>query len=498
MTEPIFDLQLAIEQGLDEAQKFIDKLRKGKPRDIGDVRLLDALLRQIPEDPLPDRPIGAVPLQGLGLGVVQAGSRGASDPSVISSRETTTRPSEVRVIGSDKQDAWNNVQLIAKKAGATFPELVAAQWALESAFGKSLSGRNNYFGIKSASGGTSKATQEEVNGPMITISANFKDFDSLEDCIDELVGQWYKDFGNYKGVNRQPTREAAARDLKEQGYATDSGYPTKLIELMNQYTKNASDAISCPPVLPGEGGAAASSQSVNIAVVAGDRIELQLNDGIVDRSPDLKQEVVLLQRLLVDWHYLSATKVDGEFFQATDEAVRAFQKDHGLEVDGGVGEFTWAALLKRDPSEVKVRKLIHTGGGQAQTNGANRIFKAALELENFDTHGGPGAGKNACLWMVNMVLEKAGVKPPWSLNEVSVPAARKALADQSYRPVVQQLGAIAIMTDHHPTAPFPHIGVCVDKGLILSNSSSRSRFAWKDIPAGYKKIYGGDILYFLL
>jgi peptidoglycan hydrolase-like protein with peptidoglycan-binding domain len=498
MTEPNFDLDFAIEQGLDEAQKFLDKLRKDKAKDIGDVRLLDALLRQIPVDPLPDRPIGAVPLQGLGLGIVQPGSRGSSDRSVISSNETTSRPSEARVVASEKQEAWNNVQALATKAGAKYPELVAAQWALESNFGKSLSGRNNFFGLKSTSGGTSKATQEEVNGQMITIDANFKDFDSLEDCVGELVHQWYKDFKDFKGVNRQPTREAAAKDLKVQGFATDSSYPAKLIGLMNQYAKDASDTVLRPSVLPEEGNAPASSQSFNVAAVTGDRIELQLNDGVTDRSPELKQEVVLLQRLLVDWHYLSATKVDGEFGQTTDKAVRDFQKDHGLEVDGGVGEFTWAALLKRDPSEVKVRKLIHTGGGQAQTNGANRIFKAAIELENSSTRGGPDGGVNACLWIVNKVLEKADVKPPWSLNEVSVPKARKALSDRKYRPVVQQLGAIAIMTDHHPTDPFPHIGICVDKGLILSNSSSKGRFAWKDIPAGYKKFYGGDVLYFLL
>jgi uncharacterized protein YcbK (DUF882 family) len=76
-----FDMDLAIEQGCDKAQKFIDQLRKNKQKDMSDVRLLDAFLRQIPIPPLPDRPKGAMPLKGLGLGVVQQPVRTPTNPS---------------------------------------------------------------------------------------------------------------------------------------------------------------------------------------------------------------------------------------------------------------------------------------------------------------------------------------------------------------------------------------------------------------------------------
>jgi hypothetical protein len=37
--------------------------------------------------------------------------------------------------------------------------------------------------------------------------------------------------------------------------------------------------------------------------------------------------------------------VDGQFGARTDTAVRAFQREKGLAVDGLVGEFTWSALI---------------------------------------------------------------------------------------------------------------------------------------------------------
>ena len=50
-----------------------------------------------------------------------------------------------------------------------------------------------------------------------------------------------------------------------------------------------------------------------------------------------------LQRLLRDFGY-SPGAVDGDFGSKTEKAVKAFQTDFGLEVDGIAGSQTWAAL----------------------------------------------------------------------------------------------------------------------------------------------------------
>ena len=59
------------------------------------------------------------------------------------------------------------------------------------------------------------------------------------------------------------------------------------------------------------------------------------------------KSVKALQILLIGYGYSCGTSgVDGDFGKATDYAVRRFQKDKGLSVDGLVGQKTWSALLK--------------------------------------------------------------------------------------------------------------------------------------------------------
>jgi hypothetical protein len=133
-------------------------------------------------------------------------------------------------------NSWEGVTAAATAAGAKYPELVAAQWALESGWGTSTSGRNNYFGIKGK--GTTRKTTEFVNGARVHIDAEFQDFADLGACVSYLVTRWHKDFKSYKGVNSAANRELAAKELVRQGYATDPSYAEKLIKLMNQSKPN--------------------------------------------------------------------------------------------------------------------------------------------------------------------------------------------------------------------------------------------------------------------
>ena len=136
-------------------------------------------------------------------------------------------------MSAEQRAFWAQCQRLGLKFGAKFPDLVAAQCCLESGFGKHFSGKNNILGLKGS--GSNVATQEFYDGQWVTIKAGFIDFPSIDACIDYLVTRWYKDWRRFKGVNNAPNRYAAARMLKDQGYATDPDYPIKLSKLMKQW-----------------------------------------------------------------------------------------------------------------------------------------------------------------------------------------------------------------------------------------------------------------------
>lgn len=134
--------------------------------------------------------------------------------------------------------SWGIIATLASKAGSKYPELTAAQWALESEWGKYPSGKNNFFGLKGD--GTKTKTTEVIDGKEVTIDAEFLDFDTPDACVEYLVSRWYKDYTyngtSYKGVNNAPDRTQAAKMLVTEGYCTDPNYAMKLINLMNKNT----------------------------------------------------------------------------------------------------------------------------------------------------------------------------------------------------------------------------------------------------------------------
>ncbi len=108
---------------------------------------------------------------------------------------------------------------------------------------------------------------------------------------------------------------------------------------------------------------------------------LMLNDGIT--FTQLKDEVKELQQLLKQFDLLDdngeSSAVDGLFGGKTEEAVRQFQGQRTLEVDGLVGRLTWAALLNVNSSEIELlsRPGI-TFGGQFNTTYPTRQFQNEL------------------------------------------------------------------------------------------------------------------------
>lgn len=203
------------------------------------------------------------------------------DKTSPDSSSTPAGPAGPPVTGS-KAEKWKKFKEMGSKAGAKWPQLVAAQFALESAWGTALSAQHNYFGIKAAAGESSQThkTQEVYGGKTVTINAGFKNFASAQDSVNHLVNQWYKDFKGYKGVNRASSADAAASMLKAEGYATDPNYPPKLQGLMKS---NASLATGGPvPIQTGAIAVPASTPAPGKQRLGKDQLlglSQQVNDG---------------------------------------------------------------------------------------------------------------------------------------------------------------------------------------------------------------------------
>ena len=157
-------------------------------------------------------------------------------------------------------NSWAGIAAAAKRSGARYPELVAAQWQLESHGGTAMAARNNPFGIKGQ--GTVSRTSEVVGGKTIEIDAEFQDFSDLAEAVDYLVSRWHRDWTDgrgrhYRGCNGCATREEAALHLSREGYATDPAYSKKLIALMREHAPIAQ-------VVPVEGFTPQSSFDLRI------------------------------------------------------------------------------------------------------------------------------------------------------------------------------------------------------------------------------------------
>ena len=133
---------------------------------------------------------------------------------------------------------------LAKEIGIKFPEVVAAQFGLESAHGEKESGKNNYLGIKAtqqeiADGkATLRKTKEIINGKEVLVDAYFKNFDSIRDMLLQYKKEWNDDFLDRKGTINVNTAEEAVQRLKDNKYATDPDYVKKVISVIKSAKTN--------------------------------------------------------------------------------------------------------------------------------------------------------------------------------------------------------------------------------------------------------------------
>lgn len=203
---------------------------------------------------------------------------------------------------------------------------IIAQATVESFKGTTLSQLaklyNNYFGMKAGSSWKGKAvnlaTKEEINGSLVGIKSYFRVYDSMVEGV-----RGYFDFINtkrYENLKTATTPRQYLELIKADGYATSSSYVQTNLNRIELYGLTKYD--------PGQQitGNPYPTPTTN------------LKSG--SRGDSVKWLQYALKRLGF------SLSVDGIFGPKTDEAVRAFQAERGLVVDGIVGKLTRAELIR--------------------------------------------------------------------------------------------------------------------------------------------------------
>ena len=147
-----------------------------------------------------------------------SGAYGGMNARLISPRGTSPIGNgsiPVGTIGSGRGLAgYQQVYNAAKAAGDPFPEVTAGQWALESNWGRSMSGKNNPFGQMAKANEPGTLRHNAIEGGF----SRYKDYASTEDAIADHVRRWSRRYANARSSHE------ALQILQRNGYATAGNY----------------------------------------------------------------------------------------------------------------------------------------------------------------------------------------------------------------------------------------------------------------------------------
>lgn len=197
-----------------------------------------------------------------------------------------------------------------------FASLTAAQAFIESNKGNSgLTTRaNNLFGMKGQYNGQSVSmkTTEYYNGVKTTIVDNFRKYPSWQESINDHSGLFNRS-RRYENLRGEQDYLKACINVKNDGYATSPTYTQTLTNIIKTYKLDIWDyeVIRLYPV-------------INLRTVKNG----SKGGGV---------------RLL---HEKLNIVIDGIFDTITEYAVKKFQREHGLVIDGIVGNKTWTELIR--------------------------------------------------------------------------------------------------------------------------------------------------------
>lgn len=215
----------------------------------------------------------------------------------------------------------------------SLPSVCIAQCCCESAYGTSpkMKRANALLGVKVGKSRVhfgkawkdkaySTKTKECYDGKTyVNIIDMFRAYDSIADAIEDYYDMLAA-CSRYKECINQPDPQKCITAIKNGGYATAPDYITTIMSIIKKYNLTQYDRVVT--------GITSTAQT-------GERATIKRGSKGVDVT-------YLQKRLVANGYYVG--KIDGDFGVKTENAVKAYQAEHGLTVDGIVGVKTWALI----------------------------------------------------------------------------------------------------------------------------------------------------------
>ena len=212
----------------------------------------------------------------------------------------------------------------------SLPSVCIAQCCCESAYGTSpkMMNANAILGVKVGKSKVhfgsawkdkaySTKTKECYDGKTyVEITDMFRAYDSIDDAIEDYYDMLAA-CSRYKDCINQPDPLECIKAIKNGGYATSPTYITTIMDIINKNNLTQYDSV------------------VGVGCSSTTRLTIKYGSHGSD--------VTYLQQCLATKGY-ELGAIDSIFGTRTREAVKAFQAENGLTVDGIVGPKTWAKL----------------------------------------------------------------------------------------------------------------------------------------------------------
>lgn len=290
---------------------------------------------------------------------------------------------------------------------------------------------------------------------------------------------------------------AAQERLKELGYLTttpDGTYGNDTMAAVKQF-QSRNDLVVDGYLGPSTRDVLNSSSAVSNGLILGD-------------SGDTVKRV---QELLIKYGYLTSGSNTGYFGDATEAAVKSFQRNNGLGADGNVGVRTMSKLTSSDVVKASSGTSSNTqssqssnnqsssnqSSNQSSSNQSSNNSNSSGNTSNSNTSSNSGSMSASVSSLISVAKSKLGkpyvygAKEPnsfdcsgfvyWCLNQIGV--KQSYLTSSGWRNVgkYKRISSFSNIKAGDIVVVRGHVGIAAGNGMVIDASSSSGKIVYREL-----------------